>query len=114
MKIKNTSRHIVVFILEHNVVCSEGKCGCGERTVRGTTRVIRVPGSLTLCAGETVEVPAAVAELRHVKAAERRGEVVVIREEDPPVEVASVEEISAETQEPSGDKRQVRTKGSRK
>lgn len=117
MKIKNTSRRMLTFTLEHGVVCPpEGKCGCSTHAVRGTTRELLVPDALTIAVGETVSVQDAVAELREVREAVARGSLQILEEPagapEPESSEAASEEpqdsVSADTQVGAGERRQGR------
>lgn len=83
MKLKNTSRKLHTFALLHDVVCVKSTCSCVEFPKRGTVHVYKVPGSITLSVGETLDVHPSVGDLPEVKAAVRRGEVALVSEPAP-------------------------------
>jgi len=76
IRLKNTTRRMQVFVLVHEHHCTAlGRCTCD---VRKDGR--RMPASLTLPAGDTVEAPDAVLRLPAVMNALRAGEIQLFQE----------------------------------
>jgi hypothetical protein len=76
IRLKNTMRRMQVFVLLHEHHCAAlGRCTCD---VRKDGR--RLPTSLTLSAGDTVETTEAALRLPVVRNALRSGEIQLIQE----------------------------------
>ncbi|MCP3104519.1 hypothetical protein LZ198_37220 [Myxococcus sp. K15C18031901] len=75
----NTQGRLVTFLLPHESYCvARDACGCGVQPGRGGRRL---PSSLTLATGVTLEdVPEAALSVPTVAAAIRRGDVVLKRQ----------------------------------
>ena len=88
VSLTNTLGRLQVFVLPHETYCEAlGKCACELRDARSGTRI---PGSLTLPTGETIdELPDAILSVRDVRAAHHRGALVVKRVVPRPPEPAS-------------------------
>ena len=78
VSLTNTLGRLQVFVLAHETYCEAfGKCGCELRDARSGTRI---PGSLTLPSGATIDgLPDAVLSARDVRAAHQRGALSVKR-----------------------------------
>ena len=78
IRLKNTTRRMQVFVLLHEHHCAAlGRCTCD---VRKDGR--RLPTSLTLPAGDTVETTEAALRLPVVRNALRAGEIHLIQEKN--------------------------------
>jgi hypothetical protein len=76
IRLKNTTRRLQVFVLLHEHHCAAlGRCTCD---LRKDGR--RLPTSVTLPAGEIIEVSPSVVQLPAVKNALRTGEIQLAQE----------------------------------
>ena len=76
IRLKNTTRRLQVFVLLHEHHCAAlGRCTCDTRKDGR-----RLPTSLTLPAGDTVEAADAVLRLPVVRNALRAGDIQLVQE----------------------------------